>query len=347
VTRLLEDDSTFTYDLFRLTLALIPTIHREKAQRGRAAPGSSVIRDRRQTEAMKTDQSKLKRESKHRIGDYDELIRASCDGFFGYGPATAPVWFIGKQWGGGKTTEEVCRRLEAWHQRRRPVLDDIVGYHRAIRDENSWFRGDPPEIQRTWGELIRVRLAMASEPISEPSIARYQAEQMAGWNGENCLLELLPLASTQPENTEVYARISRLAWLSSGSALIGKYGQKRAQILKEMISQHGPKAVIFYSSAEKYIRFWRSIVEADFKETTVSQILSTSYGATTYFIMPHPVRVQRRPDLYPPYREFFSKVGRLIAARLRETAYSPQKQYSLVKRRDLKTRSDAGNPSAH
>jgi hypothetical protein len=77
---------------------------------------------------MKTDQSKLKSESTHMIGDYDELIRASCDGFFGYGPATAPVWFIGKQWGGGKNWDECRRRLDAWHKRGRQALEDIVSY---------------------------------------------------------------------------------------------------------------------------------------------------------------------------------------------------------------------------
>lgn len=66
------------------------------------------------------------------IGDYDKLIEASCERFFGYGPQTTRVWFIGIQQGGGHTTEEIIQRLRAWDSRGRPEVDDIVSYHRAI-----------------------------------------------------------------------------------------------------------------------------------------------------------------------------------------------------------------------
>lgn len=162
------------------------------------------------------------------VGDYDELIRANCETFLGYGPddlATAHVWFIGTQQGGGYTPEEVCERLRVWHARgRRTVddtVDDIVAYHRAIRAD-KWFVGDPPQVQKTWGELVRIRLSKADARISEPSIAKYQAERMAGRNGENCLLELLPLAAPKPDDMRVYTQISALDWLTDEHALLAK-----------------------------------------------------------------------------------------------------------------------------
>jgi hypothetical protein len=125
------------------------------------------------------------------IGDYDELITASCDRFFriwgGYGPGL--VYREAK--GGGKNWDECRRRLDVWHKRGRRDLEDVKGYHRGF-GEDCWFV-DPPKIQPTWRELIRVRLAMANEPISTDSIGHYQVHRLAGWNGENCLLALLNL----------------------------------------------------------------------------------------------------------------------------------------------------------
>jgi hypothetical protein len=55
----------------------------------------------------------------------DALIQASCDGFFGYGSATAPVWFVGKEEGGGGSFDEIRKRLAVWDRRGRLLLEHV------------------------------------------------------------------------------------------------------------------------------------------------------------------------------------------------------------------------------
>jgi hypothetical protein len=161
---------------------------------------------------------------------------------------------------------------------------------------------------------------MADERISDFSIGRYQVDRMAGWNGENCLLELLPLASNSPADTKVYAANSQLHWLKKNGALMAEYGWRRAQRLKEMIDEHHPKVVVFYSYSQKkhddFQQFWQLVARADFAETTLPFTSCATRNGSYYFVIPHPIRA---PYLKLSPSAYFSSVGRFITARLRET----------------------------
>jgi hypothetical protein len=261
------------------------------------------------------------------IGDYDELITASCDRFFGYGAVTAPVWFIGKQEGGGKNWDECRRRLDVWHKRGRRDIEDVVGYHRAF-GEDCWF-ADPPKIQSTWRELIRLRLAMANEPISPDSIGHYQVHRLAGWNGENCLLELLPLASGDPNDSKIYEANSNLDWLKKRKALMTEYGRKRALRLRTMIDEHRPQVVILYSLSDEFQPLWRLISGFDFAETELPYTTYAARDRISYLIIPHPGRVSR---LHLSAPTFFREVGSFVMARLREASPNPPTGPTLRKR---------------
>jgi hypothetical protein len=49
--------------------------------------------------------------------------------FYGYGSWKAKYWFVGIEEGGGKTFEEVTRRLDTWDRRGRRDIEDIREFH--------------------------------------------------------------------------------------------------------------------------------------------------------------------------------------------------------------------------
>ena len=116
--------------------------------------------------------------------------------FFGYGNLGAPVWFIGMEEGGGATRDEIEARFRSWAAAGRAPVVDIVEFGReaGLEDHLQWFEGEKPPLQTTWKQLIRIILSSLEEPGDASTVKAYQRDAFARRDGQECLLELLPVS---------------------------------------------------------------------------------------------------------------------------------------------------------
>lgn len=244
----------------------------------------------------------------HRFLD-DGLLEKFIHRFYGYGNYAAPFWFIGMEEGGGKTPDEVAKRIEAWEGRGMRELEDVVDYSRAIGN-GDWFE-ERPRLQTTWSKLIRILLAAQKKDVSTEIIRAYQRSQWARDQGEpweTCVVELLPLPS--PSSTDwLYSECSKLPFLLNRETYRNHMLSGRITHLKGRIEKHRPKVVVFYGRA--YRPHWENIAGA-FGVDPNSGVLVARNAATLFVSLPHPAA--RLGNHY------FDNVGRQISSMIPGTA---------------------------
>ena len=172
----------------------------------------------------------------------DLLLEKFMNQFYGYGNLSCQLWFIGMEEGGGKSENEIAKRLLAWDARGRRVVEDLAEYHQAI-GISELFEPKLKKIQRTWGKLIRSILAVLNIEPSRESIHSYQIDYWARSNGVSCLLELFPLPS--PNNKDWrYDEISRLPILLDRASYQASVIRHRIEGLKNLLKLY--KATLYF-----------------------------------------------------------------------------------------------------
>lgn len=206
--------------------------------------------------------------------------------FHGYGDPSAACWFIGMEEGGGRSVDEINRRLIGWHDRGRKKFDDLVEYHQAIQ-LTTRFEGERPAIQPTWGGLIRILLEIRGETPGVEDVRECQRATWARATGDVCLSELLPLPAP---NTGVwpYEQMSDLAHLSSREAFKAAMIAQRIRSLRELLAAHVPKAVVFNSTG--YRKYWEEIVGKAFKDNAFEGCAGIDVGPTRFVCIKHTSR---------------------------------------------------------
>jgi len=236
----------------------------------------------------------------------EQLLEAFISGFYGYGNYQAPYWFVGMEEGGGNTYSEVTKRLEVWNGRRRKELEDVAEYHRAM--DMSCLFDDRPKLQSTWKQLIRIALTAKGQTCNVETIRDYQMNKLGTKDGENCLLELLPLPSPNIV-TWLYGEHSALPYLVDRETYQRYIMSSRIAHLQERMRHHQPKAVIFYGL--KYLANWEKISGVKFQEKSEG-IAFQSNEQTLFIVVKHPVS-------RGVTNEYFQQTGKLIAAQSRIT----------------------------
>jgi hypothetical protein len=122
----------------------------------------------------------------------DTLLQQYMAGFCGYGDHEADYWLVGLEEGSTGTMDEIASRLNVWHARGRPELDDLVGFHEQTGLGSRYF-GTRPRLQATWGRLIRVLLAAQGIAPTREQVRQFQATELGRIGGRNSLMELFPL----------------------------------------------------------------------------------------------------------------------------------------------------------
>ena len=173
--------------------------------------------------------------------DRDRLL-AYCHNFFGYGNPRAPFWFVGLEEGGGNSVNETIGRVNAWEEQGRPVLADLLEFHRSIGVE-KWFGPDAVR-QKTWGMLVRSVLLANGIQATANTVLHYQAEKLARRKGETALLELMPLPSRRTSDW-IYSKIG-IQSLESRKEYIAALQQERIRSLTDLIVAEAPASVVFY-----------------------------------------------------------------------------------------------------
>jgi hypothetical protein len=235
----------------------------------------------------------------------DKLLEAYMATFYGYGNYAGRYWFVGMEEGGGNSKEEIVKRLTAWNHSNKAELQDLAGHHRGVGIDR--YFGERPRIQRTWGGLIRLLLALQGDPARTEEVRAYQRDHLGSADGETCLLELLPLPSPSTRHW-LYAELSTLPQLQTRERYMDYYAPIRAEHIKRRLAEHSPKYVVFYGVHGWYQHWWRKIAGVDFEVVQMNTgTVYVGFGeGTSFAIIKHPAAKGLT-------NEYFHEAGRTIS----------------------------------
>jgi len=245
----------------------------------------------------------------------EALLSAYVNEFLGYGSLESPLWLIGPEAGGGRTSEERSKRLEVWNNRGRQELEDLQGYHAelGLPSRYDWSIN----IQKTWGSLIRVILAHKEGITANPEHVRtFQIEELGQTNGSNAVIDLSQLST--PSMKTWHADHCDIAWLADRKTYENCVLLRRCELIREKIAvnQH-PKLVLFYGLSHQ--KYWERIAGAPFQPLKGSTDLSLVKSGTTIFaMMPHP-NDRKRFRGKGARNQFFTNVGLVLRKELAQS----------------------------
>jgi hypothetical protein len=240
----------------------------------------------------------------------EDFIRS----FVGYGNLDSHVWFIGMEEGGGATENEVLARLETWTNRGRMQVEDVHDFHIACQQ----IQADQPillpqeialtnwldqhflpgaDLQFTWERIIRLMRSNLGLDLVLEEMRQYQVNGFARIESRLAILELFPLPSPKsriwnygpvsahkrPENAFPAGPWTDTAYLQSRRSYRHQIYQARRDLLRTLIDDHQPAAVVFYGES----------LRNEWQEIAGLAIANHDYGLhgvgpTRYMILPHP-----------------------------------------------------------
>lgn len=215
----------------------------------------------------------------------DGLLQDYIQGFFGYGPLSAPLWFIGMEEGTGQETLE--ERLQAWQDLGRTATLNIRLFHEHIH-ETRWFSLFPT-LQKTWRRLIIVALRYVDEPVDRDRIRHYQASRLA--RETEALLELMPLPH------KGLAEWDHQGLFAGRDDYLSTVAPRRLTELQKAIVSYRPKAVVMYGTTPPYPEYWRTLAGGPLTVTEQGWSYRRS-GQTLYVVCQHPVAYGVTDDYY-------------------------------------------------
>lgn len=205
--------------------------------------------------------------------------------------------------GGGATCQEINSRLKQWNNSKKPTLLDNYEFHSTITNDTGksfdfLFKGKKSKYQRTWGGLIKILLNYKfDDEIKLNDVKDFQSSQLGRYKSNNCLMEVFPLPS--PNSSVFYYSKWTDNYLKSRTQYKEDIKDLRIRTLNQLIENHKPKFVIFYSSASEYSDYWSKISGIDFNtinpieiEKKKKKTLKVKIGknnSTTFAVVHHPV----------------------------------------------------------
>ena|ERR1035437_538045 len=222
------------------------------------------------------------------------LIDEFCLGYYGYGELCSKYWFVGMEEGGEKSANDFYKEtIEKWDKKPTSAIqdDDI--------NKGAWkmfFSPEAKKIQTTWRGIIQLLLSLENKPIDRENILNFQKHRLGRENGNNLLLELLPLPN---RNTAKWIYSSyELPQFSSRIKYYRHYTPKRIKQIKELIAENNPEVVVFYSATKKYIKDWEEIIGIEENKDLRSPYLIKK-DKTIFVICNHPAAHGITNDYYP------------------------------------------------
>lgn len=215
-----------------------------------------------------------------------ELIERRLKNFWGYGSFDSPVWLIGMEEGLGPAADfnELGVRFRAADNK---MITDMRHDMRELPEHMKWFQGKFP-IQPTWKYPIALYLYLRYKKIpSRQQIREFQGLVLGDSKIKECsTIELMPLPSRDiNESTWLYKEFD-IPGLSTRKEYIEAHKSRRRKELKNLIEQHSPKLVIFYSLL--YLPDWIEIIGNPPEKITEQMYFSKS-SKTVFCILPQGV----------------------------------------------------------
>ena len=196
------------------------------------------------------------------------------------------MWFVGMEEGHNEDNEILLERFKATaHGSIFDIYDDLKVDPGHVR----WFKDDAPT-QATYRRLIYLLLYLKNgkEPNLE-EIRDFQIKQFGRKTSDHAVLELMPLpAKSMNEKDWIYAE-SGIPELSTRKEYTDRYMPERINKLREMIQEHRPKLVIFYSRT--YLQYWQEIVPKLLEEIIPGKLNLVKDENTLYAVVPHSTSV--------------------------------------------------------
>ncbi|HBL52898.1 MAG TPA: hypothetical protein DDZ34_02320 [Syntrophaceae bacterium] len=206
--------------------------------------------------------------------------------FYGYGNLNAKFWFIGMEEGGGNDIDELHKRISAWNENGKKLLEDVVSYHIHIGMPHFFEKNGNKKvrIQRTWGQLIRILLLSKGINATMEHIRAYQTCSLgrADDHSETCLMELMPLPSSST-NDWIYGQFQGI---ETRVKYFENISPHRINKLKELINENPKKIILFYGKS--YIDRWRHIIGSDLK---VDNGFMWFKKNSLFIVINHPCRI--------------------------------------------------------
>ncbi|OHA22122.1 MAG: hypothetical protein A3H57_04885 [Candidatus Taylorbacteria bacterium RIFCSPLOWO2_02_FULL_43_11] len=214
---------------------------------------------------------------------FPDVIRRRIEHFWGYGSLNATVWFVGMEEGLGPTTDtqELETRFRAADGKTtidmRRDMSHLVGHMK-------WFRSGAP-IQPTWKHPIALYLYLKNHRIPTSEEIREHQGLILGDSilKESSTIELMPLPSQKAhESTWLYASYPVLG-LRTRKEYLRTYKPARILGLKQLIAEHTPKLIIFFSVG--YLPEWAQVIGKTPEEVT-HQMYFVRNEKTAFCIIP-------------------------------------------------------------
>jgi hypothetical protein len=95
----------------------------------------------------------------------------------------------------------------------------------------------------------------------------------------------LPCKSTKDKDW-VYRKLCDIPYLKDRKTYLKEIRPERIKLFTEIIGEHNPETVIFYSFTNLYFDSWKKIINGKFKED--NNIYFCNTAKTKYFVIPHP-----------------------------------------------------------
>lgn len=194
-----------------------------------------------------------------------EKIEEYMNNYYGFGNWNSNIWFIGMEEGGGYEEEEVNKRIESWYTTKKDLIDNKA-HHERIGLTQFFEKGT---LQKTWMRLIRLKLSIEGKlsGISSKDTEIIREVQKNSWgriDSDNALLDLFPLPSPNAKDWFYNKKFNwtEIEYLKNRESYRDALETQRTQYLRDKISKHSPRVVIFYS--KEYIPYWNKIVGSDF-----------------------------------------------------------------------------------
>lgn len=238
-----------------------------------------------------------------------DLLTNFMSGFYGYGNLNSPYWFIGKEEGGGKEMEENFRRVLLWDDLGKEKTVDLIDYHKGL----SFTEHQLNSIQQTWTKLVQILLEIEGKPGDKEDRRHYQRHYLGRTNGNNCELELMPLAARSTAGKWKWGEIfDDYFGVSKRKEYFDKISEIRTRGIKVLIGKYQPKLVVFYSTDKGYIDKWSQIAGGD-NWNWVQLSKAMKYGwmkseSCLYVITTHPTMKGMTNDDFPKLGEFINTV---------------------------------------
>ena len=224
----------------------------------------------------------MKNQTPSSEGSFQYLTKERIKNFWGYGNFKGNIWFVGMEEGCDGSINKLIKRFEATSQ---GEIFDIYDDMRCDADHMCWFEKGA-KTQATYRKLIYILLYLKTnkEPTIE-EIREYQIKHFGRKKTDHAVLELMPLPCKSISKKDWIYESSGIDGLLSRKEYLKTYRPERAKRLRELIQEHKPKLVIFYSMS--YLDDLKNITKVQFDEVIKKKLYIAKDDSTLYAVVPH------------------------------------------------------------